>query len=138
MKKYNNELELVESLLSNKINVINTQSYLKENYNISSLFDKNLSLLYIWNENNSNSNIQEATEYIKEHFSDELLEIDNGKPESINEESEEVIAVYLDDDTLYNIYYTDKEADEAIKKLKNESPINKPYKKKEQVSNYVK
>ena len=138
MKKYDNELELVKTLLSNRTSIINAQSYIKEHYNISSLFDKNLSLLYIWDETNSNKNICEAKTYIKEHFSDELLEIDTDKPQTINEYSEEIIVVYFEDGTMYNMYYTDKEADEAIKKLKEESPANKPYKKKEQVSNYVK
>ena len=137
-KTYDNELELVKNLLSNRTNIMSAQRYLKENLNISSWFNKDQSLLYIWNENESTQNIDEAEKYIKEHFSDEFLEVDNYKPNEINENSEEVFVVYFADKTMYNIYYTEKEADEAIEKLKKESPANKPYKKKEQVTDYVK
>ena len=71
MKSYDNEKKLVESLLNNKSNISSIQNYIKENYSVDSIYDKEISTLYVWGEK-----CNEAKTYIKENICDELLYIE--------------------------------------------------------------
>jgi len=138
-KKYDNEFLLVESLLNNHYKVNLAQKHIKEQYGLSSLFDDNLSLLYIWNENKEDDdNLLKAEDYIKETFSEYLLDVDIYKPEVINEEIQEIFTIYLKDHTLADICSTEDEAKKAVNKLNKEYPGNEATYKKEKKSNYVK
>ena len=75
MKSYDNEKKLVESLLNNKSNISSIQNYIKENYSVDSIYDKEISTLYVWGEKSN-----EAKTYIKENICDELLDIELSKP----------------------------------------------------------
>ena len=139
MGKYDNEKKFVESIVNNYAHILNAQKYIKETFNVDSTYDKNVSVLYIWNEDNNEETLKQASTYIEENISKEFLDIDMYHPETLFEaEDEYVYVVYFEDGTMYNLFYTEKEADAAIEKLKKESPANNPTKKKEQVSNYIK
>ena len=138
-KNYDNEIKLVESLLNNYTKITNAQLYIKEKYGLSTLFNNDLSLLYIWDENKEdNDNVLEAEKYIKENFSEYLLDVDIYKPDSINENEEEVFVVYLADNTIADICPTEDEAKKKVEELNKEWKDNKATYKKEQKSNYVK
>ena len=95
MKSYDNEKKLVESLLNNKSNISSIQNYIKENYSVDSIYDKEISTLYVWGEK-----CNEAKTYIKENICDELLDIELSKPnyDIVNEaEAEKVFVIYFDD-----------------------------------------
>ena len=140
MKKYENEIKLLESLLNNSDKVHEAQLYIKEQYGLSSLFDDNLSLLYIWNEDKEDDEkILEAQKYINENFDEFLLDIDTNKPNEINENEEnEVFVVYLNDKTTAEICTTEEEAKKKVEELNKEWKNNKATYKKEKRSNYVK
>lgn len=139
MKKYENEIKLVESLLNNHNKVYNAQQYIKENFGLSSLYDDNLSLLYIWNEDKEDDEkLNEAEKYIHENFDEFMIDIDIYKPSEINESTEEVYVIYLDDKTTAEICTTEDEAKKKVDKLNKEWEGNKASYKKEQKSNYVK
>ena len=139
MKNYENELKLVETLLNNHDKVRQAQYYIKEQYGLSTLFDSDLSLLYIWNENKEDDdNVLKAEEYVNEQFSKYLLDVDIYKPDLIKEEVEEVFVVYLADGTMVTICPTEDEAKKKVDELNKEYADNKATYKKEQKSNYVK
>ena len=139
MNKYDNEKKLVEHLVNNYTYILNTQKYIKETFDVDSTYDKNVSTLYIWNESGDLNNLSQAKQYIDEHIEREFIDIDIYRPETLFESDDEyVYVVYFEDGTMYNLFYNEKDADDAIEKLKSESPANKPTKKKEQVSNYIK
>lgn len=138
-KSYENEIKLVESLLHNYNKVHEAQLYIKENFGLSTLFDENLSLLYIWNEDKENDEkILEAQKYINENFDEFLLDTDTYKPDNINENEDEVFVIYLDDKTIAEICATEEEAKKKVEELNKEWKNNKAIYKKEQKSNYVK
>ena len=83
-------------------------------------------------------NVLEAEKYIKENFSEYLLDVDIYKPDSINENEEEVFVVYLADNTIADICPTEDEAKKKVEELNKEWKDNKATYKKEQKSNYVK
>lgn len=138
-KNYENELRLVETLLNNHDKIHQAQHYIKEQYGLSTLFDSDLSLLYIWNENKEDDdNVLKAEEYVNEQFSKYLLDVDIYKPDLIKEEVEEVFVVYLEDGTTADICATEEEAKKKVDELNKEYAGNKATYKKEQKSNYVK
>ena len=138
-KNYDNEIKLVESLLNNYTKITNAQLYIKEKYGLSTLFDSDLSLLYIWNEDKEDDdNVLEAEKYIKENFNEYLLEVDIYKPDTINENEEEVFVIYLSDNTIADICSTEEDAKKKVDELNKEYAGNKATYKKEQKSNYVK
>ena len=139
MSKYDNEKKLVEQLVNNYTHIVKTQKYIKETFDVDSTYDKNVSTLYIWNENGDLDTLSQAKQYIDENIEREFIDIDMYHPDKMFESADEyVYVVYLEDGTMYNLFYNEKDADDAIEKLKSESPANKPTKKKEQVSNYIK
>lgn len=142
-KNYENEIKLIESLLNNYDRVHEAQMYIKEQFGLSSLYNDDLSLLYIWNEDNENTdndNITKAENYIHENFDEILLDVDIYKPDNINEnESDnEVFVVYLNDKTTVDICATEDEAKQKVDELNKEWKNNKATYKKEKRSNYVK
>ena len=138
-KNYENELKLVETLLNNHDKVQQAQYYIKEQFGLSTLFDSDLSLLYIWNEDKEDDdNLLLAEAYINEQFSKYLLDVDIYKPDLIKEEVEEVFVVYLVDGTMVTICPTEDEAKKKVDELNKEYAGNKATYKKEQKSNYVK
>lgn len=140
MKNYENEIKLVESILNNYNKVHEAQLYIKENFGLSTLFDDNLSLLYIWNEDKEDDeNLLKAEKYINDNFDGYLLDVDIYKPDNITESGdEEVFVVYLDDKTIADICATEDEAKDKVEELNKEWKKNKATYKKEQRSNYVK
>ena len=101
MKSYDNEKKLVESLLNNKSNISSIQNYIKENYSVDSIYDKEISTLYVWGEK-----CNEAKTYIKENICDELLDIELSKPnyDIVNEaEAAKVFVLYFDDGTTRTV-----------------------------------
>lgn len=142
-KNYENEIKLIESLLNNYDRVHEAQIYIKEQFGLSSLYNDDLSLLYIWNEDNENTdndNITKAENYIHENFDEILLDVDIYKPDNINEnESDnEVFVVYLNDKTTVDICATEDEAKQKVDELNKEWKNNKATYKREKRSNYVK
>ena len=138
-KNYENELKLVETLLSNYDKVQKAQHYIKEHFGLSTLFDSDLSLLYIWNEDKEDDdNLLLAEAYINEQFSKYLLDVDIYKPDLIKEEVEEVFVVYLEDGTTADICATEDDAKKKVDELNKEYAGNKATYKKEQKSNYIK
>ena len=138
-KNYENELKLVETLLNNHDKVQQAQYYIKEQFGLSTLFDSDLSLLYIWNEDKEDDdNLLLAEAYINEQFSKYLLDVDIYKPDLIKEEVEEVFVVYLEDGTTADICATEEDAKKKVDELNKEYAGNKATYKKEQKSNYVK
>ena len=138
-KSYENEIKLVESLLNNYNKVYDSQLYIKEQFGLSSYFDKNISLLYVWDENKEdNDNVLEAEKYIKENFNEYLLDVDIYKPDTINENEEDVYVVYLGDKTTETILPTEDDAKKEVDKLNKEYEGNNATYKKEKRTNYVK
>ena len=138
-KNYENELKLVESILNHQNKVYASQLYIKEHFGLSSYFDENISLLYVWDENKEdNDNVLEAEKYINETFDEYLIEVDIYKPNTINENEEEVFVVYLADGTMVTICPTEDEAKKKVDELNKEWKDNKATYKKEQKSNYIK
>ena len=136
MKSYDNEKKLVESLLNNKSNISSIQNYIKENYSVDSIYDKEISTLYVWGEKSN-----EAKTYIKENICDELLDIELSKPNYdivIEAEEEKVFVLYFDDGTMYNFYPTEDEAKAEKEKLEKESKNKKLKIKTEPLTNFVK
>lgn len=136
MKSYDNEKKLVESLLNNKSNISSIQNYIKENYSVDSIYDKEISTLYVWGEK-----CNEAKTYIKENICDELLDIELSKPnyDIVNEaEATKVFVLYFDDGTMYNFYPVKDEANTEKKKLEKECKDNKLTIKTEPLTNFVK
>ena len=139
MKSYDNEKKLVESLLNNKNNISNIQIDIKENYSVDSIYDKEISTLYIWGDNPMNSIA--AKKYVNEHINNELIDIELTKPDYdivIEAEENQVYVLYFDDGTMYNFYPEKEEAETDKKKLEKESKDNKLTIKTEPLSNFVK
>ena len=139
MKSYDNEKKLVESLLNNKNNISNIKIDIKENYSVDSIYDKEISTLYIWGDNPMNSIA--AKKYVNEHINNELIDIELSKPDYdivIEAEENQVYVLYFDDGTMYNFYPEKEEAEADKKKLEKESKDNKLTIKTEPLSNFVK
>lgn len=139
MKSYDNEKKLVESLLNNKNNIANIQINIKENYSVDSIYDKEISTLYIWGDNPMNSIA--AKKYVNEHITNELIDIELNKPDYevvIEAEADQVYVLYFADGTMYNFYPDKDEAEKEKKTLEKESKDNKLTIKTEPLSNFVK
>ena len=136
MRSYDNEKKLVESLLNNVNNIKDIQNYIKENYSVDSIYDKELSTLYIWGDQKNDAN-----EYVKEHISSDFLDIELSQPDYeivFEAEDDKVYVLYFDDGTMYNFYQSEAEANVEKKKLEKESKNNKLSIKTEPLSNFVK
>lgn len=136
MRSYDNEKKLVESLLNNVNNIKDIQNYIKENYSVDSIYDKELSTLYIWGDQKNDAN-----EYVKEHISNDFLDIELSQPDYeivFEAEDDKVYVLYFDDGTMYNFYQSEAEANVEKKKLEKESKNNKLSIKTEPLSNFVK
>lgn len=136
MRSYDNEKKLVESLLNNVNNIKDIQNYIKENYSVDSIYDKELSTLYIWGDQKNDAN-----EYVKEHISSDFLDIELSQPDYeivFEAEDDKVYVLYFDDGTMYNFYQSEAEANVEKQKLEKESKNNKLSIKTEPLSNFVK
>jgi hypothetical protein len=139
MKSYDNEKKLVESLLNNKNNISNAQLYIKENYSVDSIYDKDISTLYVWGDDPMKTLAAKA--YVKENINDELIDIELSKPDYdvvIEAEEDEVYVLYFDDGTMFNFYPDKGEAEKEKERLEKESKDNKLTIKTEPLSNFVK
>lgn len=75
-----NEKILVEKFLNFNDDILAVQQYIKENYHISSEYDENEDIIYIWSPNvNESLNIAVAKEYILEQLGSEFINVILGK-----------------------------------------------------------
>lgn len=134
-KNYDNEKKLVLSLLNNDQQILDTSAYIKENFNVDSIYDVKHDVLYMWGE----ESLEEAYKYASNMISENTVEIVLDKPEDITlvEKQETVFVVYYEDGTMFNYFYDKEEAEAAQKDLKQQSPANKPFIKEEPLKNFV-
>ena len=135
-KNYDNEKNLVASLLKNDQDILDASAYIKENYNVDCIYDNNNDVFYMWGA----ENLPEAYNYVRSKISEDMLDIALEEPIDITlvEKQETVFVVYYEDGTMLNYFYTKEEAEAAKKDLQTQSPINKPFIKEEPLKNFVK
>ena len=80
MNKHNEEIiNYLDNIINNDVYVARAQEYIKENYGVSSQYDKDTSTIYLYTTNiNESLNVVAAKEYILEEFAPEMINVEYG------------------------------------------------------------
>ena len=82
MERNEEIINYLDSIINSDKYIKDAQEFIKTNYDVKSIYEKETNTLYIYTENiNEGLNVVSAKEYLLEEFPEELLNVEYGIPD---------------------------------------------------------